>query len=259
MSGETFNDASMLEIFRAEVETHVEALTSGLLALERDPKDTSHIDQMMRGAHSIKGAARIVGVDPAVHVAHAMEDGFITAQNGKLVLRPEHVDVLLRGVDILNRMAMASKDSGIDWKQFESEATPLVSEITAVLSGSPQSTSASPAIKSSVTPAKSLANANIQAPSGSNITIPFPAVLDAAAAEIARRTFIAGIDARAVVIRFDLSKTNDLDAIGLAFLAAVPETANTGGTRVELVGVSADLQFVLEVTGVGRLYSAGGP
>ena len=111
MSGETFNDAFMLEIFRSEVETHVEALTSGLLSLERDPGDTSHIDEMMRGAHSIKGAARIVGIDPAVRIAHVMEDGFIAAQNGKLTLRPDHVDTLLRGVDMLNQARPPAKNS----------------------------------------------------------------------------------------------------------------------------------------------------
>ena len=36
----------------------------------------------MRAAHSIKGAARVVGVDPAVSVAHVMEDCFVAAQKG---------------------------------------------------------------------------------------------------------------------------------------------------------------------------------
>jgi two-component system sensor histidine kinase and response regulator WspE len=260
MSGETFTDASMLEIFRAEVETHVEALTSGLLSLERDPKDTSHIDEMMRGAHSIKGAARIVGIDPAVHVAHVMEDGFIAAQNGKLTLRPDHVDVLLRGVDILNRMATASKDPGIDWGGFASEATPLVAEITAVLNGTPES--ATTAKKLAADPHKPTVVASvaeIPARSVQEIAIAIPAVLNATAAEIARQEFIAGIDAKTKVVRFDLSQTSDLDATGLAFLAAVPATAIQEGVRAELTGASSDLRYVLEVTGIDKLYSSGGP
>src|SRR4029079_3603301 len=109
--GEIFTDAPMLEIFRAEVETHVEALTAGLLALERDPADVSHLDEMMRGAHSIKGAARIVGIDVAVRLAHAMEDTFVAAQNGKLTFQSDAVDILLRGVDLLNRIANATGSS----------------------------------------------------------------------------------------------------------------------------------------------------
>ena len=63
----------------------------------------------MRAAHSLKGAARIVGLDAAVRVAHAMEDGFVAAQKGKLVLRPEHVDILLRGVDLLVQIAQLAE------------------------------------------------------------------------------------------------------------------------------------------------------
>ena len=37
----------------------------------------------MRAAHSLKGAARIVGLDAAVRVAHAMEDCLVAAQKGR--------------------------------------------------------------------------------------------------------------------------------------------------------------------------------
>ncbi|MHC5538508.1 Hpt domain-containing protein, partial [Singulisphaera rosea] len=61
MSGETgHEDDTLIEMFRAEVETHAETLSSALLALERNPGDTSRIDEMMRAAHSIKGASRVV-------------------------------------------------------------------------------------------------------------------------------------------------------------------------------------------------------
>ena len=261
MNGEIFNDSSMLEIFRAEVETHVESLTSGLLALERDPGDTSHIDEMMRGAHSIKGAARIVGIDPAVRVAHVMEDGFVAAQNGKLTLRPEHVDVLLRGVDMLNRIANGSKDPAIDWRHFDGEAIPLVAEITAVLAGVPVPSPAAAVL--SQHPVKAMAErapaqSGPASPTINEITIPLPALLDAAAAETARRAFVAGLDAKATIIRFDLSMTNDLDATGLALLAAVPVQVSKDGPRVELVGVAGDLRSVLEATGIDRLYPSGG-
>ena len=244
MNNEVFTDSAMLEIFCAEIETHVESLTAGLLALERDPADTSHIDEMMRAAHSIKGAARIVGIDPAVRVAHVMEDGFIAAQKGDLTLRPAHVDVLLRGVDMLSRVANGTKDPKIDWGLFSAEVTPLVAEITAALDGSPVGSMAQGPVSSSATA------------SAREVTITLPAMLDASAAETARRAFIAGLDARAPVVRFDLSLTSDLDAIGLALLAAVP-ASTSASTRVELTGVRPELRIVLQATGIERLYSAG--
>jgi two-component system sensor histidine kinase and response regulator WspE len=42
----------------------------------------------MRAAHSLKGAARIVGMDAGVSVAHVMEDCLVAAQEGRLLLRP---------------------------------------------------------------------------------------------------------------------------------------------------------------------------
>ncbi len=70
-------DPALIDLFRSEVETHSDALNAALLDLERHPGDTSRVDEMMRAAHSIKGAARIVGIDPAVKVAHTLEDGFV--------------------------------------------------------------------------------------------------------------------------------------------------------------------------------------
>ena len=80
----------------------------------------------MRAAHSLKGAARMVNCDEAVGVAHELEDVFVAAQKGSLVLLSGHVDVLLRGVDLLHRIAQASdneieaekSDRGHDVQQF---------------------------------------------------------------------------------------------------------------------------------------------
>src|SRR4051794_3452821 len=115
MSSETgLEDLSMMDLFRSEVEAHSEVLSAALLALERLPGDASRLEEMMRAAHSIKGAARVVGIDLAVGVAHAMEDCLVEAQKRTLALSPGDVDVLLRGVDLLGRISEATKDSGLD-------------------------------------------------------------------------------------------------------------------------------------------------
>ena len=65
------------------------------MALERDPADASILESIMRSAHSLKGAARIVGVNIAVEVAHIMEDCLVAAQRGELSIKPSDIDVLL--------------------------------------------------------------------------------------------------------------------------------------------------------------------
>lgn len=105
MTPEQMRDASLLELFSLEAEAQTQVLSAGLLALERDPTLADQLESCMRAAHSLKGAARIVGVDAGVSVAHVMEDCLVSAQEGRLYLRPEHIDALLQGTDLLMRIA----------------------------------------------------------------------------------------------------------------------------------------------------------
>ncbi|MDX5409451.1 MAG: Hpt domain-containing protein, partial [Thauera sp.] len=100
-------DPAMLDLFRIEVEAQTRLLSEGLLDLERNPTDAGRLEAMMRAAHSIKGAARMVGVGAGVRIAHAMEDGLVAAQHGRLLLGTAHVDLLLRGADLLTRIGAA--------------------------------------------------------------------------------------------------------------------------------------------------------
>ncbi len=129
---------SMHDLFRLEAETQVAVLTSGLLALERDATDPRQLEELMRAAHSLKGAARIVGLDAAVRVAHHMEDCFVAAQEGKLTLGRAQTDRLLQGVDLLTRFAQTPEsDLGV-WEGARSgEITAFVAGLTAVLRGEP--------------------------------------------------------------------------------------------------------------------------
>jgi two-component system sensor histidine kinase and response regulator WspE len=103
-------DASLLDLFRLEAEAQKQVLDTGLLVLERDPTNAAQLEACMRAAHSLKGAARIVGLDNGVQVAHAMEDLLVAAQEGLLRLLPDHIDALLQGSDLLLRIGQAQQD-----------------------------------------------------------------------------------------------------------------------------------------------------
>lgn len=113
MTPEQMRDASLLELFSLEAEAQTQVLSAGLLALERNPAQSDQLEACMRAAHSLKGAARIVGIDAGVSVAHVMEDCLVEAQEGRLRLRPEHIDALLQGTDLLMRIA-TSGDASVD-------------------------------------------------------------------------------------------------------------------------------------------------
>jgi two-component system, chemotaxis family, sensor histidine kinase and response regulator WspE len=103
---------SMWDLFRSEVESQMRVLTEGLLALEGAEHTKEHLAAGMRAAHSIKGAARIVQLDVAVTLAHAMEDVLVAAQEGALALTPAAIDVLLSCGDLLSEFSKV-EESGV--------------------------------------------------------------------------------------------------------------------------------------------------
>ncbi len=112
MTPDQMRDASLLELFSLEADAQTQVLSAGLLALERNPTQADQLEACMRAAHSLKGAARIVGVDAGVSVAHVMEDCLVSAQEARLYLQPEHIDALLQGTDLLMRIATPGNNVG---------------------------------------------------------------------------------------------------------------------------------------------------
>ncbi|SDQ18634.1 two-component system, chemotaxis family, sensor histidine kinase and response regulator WspE [Paraburkholderia fungorum] len=102
---------SLIDLFREEARTQARVLNDGLLVIDRTPNDATALEACMRAAHSLKGAARIVGVPVGVDLAHAMEDCFVAAQEGRALLDAAWIDELLRGVDIVARLGNDEDES----------------------------------------------------------------------------------------------------------------------------------------------------
>ncbi|MDG4555470.1 MAG: hybrid sensor histidine kinase/response regulator [Candidatus Competibacter sp.] len=139
------SDFSMLELFRVEAENQVAAINQGLLDLERAPRDPALLEALMRAAHSIKGAARIVKLPVAVTLAHAMEDCFTAAQKG-LPLHAGHFDLLLRGADRIARLARVNEDELTGWSESQAaDFDALAAAIRAAMAAPPPTAEASAA------------------------------------------------------------------------------------------------------------------
>jgi two-component system sensor histidine kinase and response regulator WspE len=109
---------SLMDLFRSEADGQTALLTEGLLALEGEAEPSpAALESLMRAAHSLKGAARIVGLDAAVRIAHALEDNFVAAQRGEFLIQTSHVDVLLKAVDLLAQIALLSEESSAAWQE----------------------------------------------------------------------------------------------------------------------------------------------
>lgn len=98
-------DQSLMELFRTEVETQAAILSKGLVDLEGGEGGPELFEGLMRAAHSIKGAARVVLLEPIVQLSHAIEDCFVAAQKQTVTLQPSHIDALLAAADLVGQLA----------------------------------------------------------------------------------------------------------------------------------------------------------
>lgn len=272
----------MLDLFRSEVESHSELLSNSLLRLERDPSDTSVYDSMMRSAHSIKGAARIVRVKAAVEVAHVMEDCFVAAQRGELQIKSLDFDLLLRSVDLLSRISEATKDGESQLRELSDDVHNCVAELTCLREGRTHAAPISPPVIAVAeridTPLDSGASELSKAPATSSLTtaaqptrdhaisetsvakhqtpclvIECGSLLDEKDAERLRQLLLRELKPTISEVRIDLSKTLDIDAVGLAFLAAARlHVKQNSAAKLSFSPVSDTMQFVLRVSGIAQ-------
>ena len=128
-------NSPLLDLFRTEIRDQGKILTEGLLVLEEDPASAERLEALMRAAHSVKGAARLVGAEPVVCLAHEIEEVFVAAQNSKVMLNPDSIDTLLKGVDMITAISELSENEMSGWGEVhKSELNELLTIIAAILS-----------------------------------------------------------------------------------------------------------------------------
>lgn len=92
-----YQHASLAELFLLEAQEKTLLLDQALIALSTQPNDKVHLESGMRAAHSLKGAARLVGVEPVVAVAHEMEELLVSGLRGSFELTPAQIKLLMQG------------------------------------------------------------------------------------------------------------------------------------------------------------------
>lgn len=103
-----------LEIFIEETKEHLQSLNSHILILEKEPENESTINEIFRAAHSLKGMSGTMGYTKMQHLTHVMENVFSEIRNGKMKATSELVDVLFKGLDILESYLAAIQADGTE-------------------------------------------------------------------------------------------------------------------------------------------------
>ena len=235
-------DPTMVELFAAEVDMHLPVLSEGLLALEKGRAGKKEIESMMRAAHSIKGAARIVGIDLAVRIAHAMEDCFTAAKEERITLTSSAVDVLLQGVDALQRTCSPQQDAPMGEEQIE----PLLQRMAVVKEG--KAGPAAPEAATSPVPAPAVA---VATPISMEAVV-FPENVDAAAGETLRQHFLNILQRKPERVRIDFARVAQMNAAGLALLLSFVSEAKSAhlASTLEAHAIAPPLLALFRVVGL---------
>jgi len=104
----------IISSFRAELAEHVQTLNDGLLAVEQQrvsgPEKEETLGNLFRAAHSLKGAARAVGVNAIEQLAHALEDVLGALQHEKIIPTPEMFTACYKAIDAIQATQVAYED-----------------------------------------------------------------------------------------------------------------------------------------------------
>lgn len=101
----------LFQIFRDECKEHAQTLNDGLLVLERRPKEAP-LDEILRAAHSIKGAARMMGFKEIETLSHYLETLLTQMTHGEKEITPELMDVLYKDVDAVSQLMNSLEEGG---------------------------------------------------------------------------------------------------------------------------------------------------
>jgi chemotaxis protein histidine kinase CheA/CheY-like chemotaxis protein len=97
------NDPELVATFRQEVEDRLASLCDGLLKLEHHPQPRQLVAALFRDAHTVKGSARMLGLDGVVDAAHRAEDLLGAIRDGRFDPRSDLVDLLLAAAEGIRR------------------------------------------------------------------------------------------------------------------------------------------------------------
>jgi two-component system, chemotaxis family, sensor kinase CheA len=98
------SDERFREMFYEEARELLIALEEGLMDLERRQSDRAHLDRTFRAAHSLKGAAGMVGLSAVAEFTHGIEAVLDKIRGGSLAVDSDIITTLLEARDHLAMM-----------------------------------------------------------------------------------------------------------------------------------------------------------
>ena len=97
-------DPELCQLFKVESTEHLARLDDGLLRLEKNSTDPALLEEVFREAHSMKGAARMLGLSRIESAAHGLESILNTARKGEAQLTPDMIESMTVALGELRKL-----------------------------------------------------------------------------------------------------------------------------------------------------------
>lgn len=110
----------LLETFKIEAQEHVNALSSGLINLEKASTTRQQLEvteTIFREAHSLKGAARTVNMTDIETLCQSLENLFAALRSQEITMSTKLFDLLHEAVDSLGKLLPATEGKPIPLDQ----------------------------------------------------------------------------------------------------------------------------------------------
>jgi two-component system chemotaxis sensor kinase CheA len=118
----TEGEAGFRRLFAMEARQRLDRMGELLLALEGDVANQDTVAALFREAHTLKGAAAMVGETKVHDVAHGMEDALQQIRSGAAVATSAVVDSLLGSVDLIRAMLDGAPTTAVSPAQAKAQA-----------------------------------------------------------------------------------------------------------------------------------------
>ncbi len=88
-------------VFMDELEEKIQIINDNLLILEREPNNSTVLQEIFRAAHTIKGSSGVMGYEKMATLTHQIENVFDQIRHGKISIDTEMINVFFDALDAL--------------------------------------------------------------------------------------------------------------------------------------------------------------
>ena len=101
--------AELLDVFFEDFSEKSERLSALIIELEEEPGNTRVVGELFQIYHSLKGTAGTFGFSQVSEIFHKLEFFVEDVRDGKLEVTPELIDLLLKTIDLFNKILLKIK------------------------------------------------------------------------------------------------------------------------------------------------------